>query len=279
MNPLMPEHPPLVGRRIVVTRAGAEAESLAARLRDLGAVPLVRPLIAITPPADPTPLDTALRELGNVDWLICTSANAVAAIIERLRVLGNRAGRPATLRVGAVGSATAAAFAAAGWRVDRIPATQTAAGLATAFDDISGKRILIPASALARPILADSLRARGATVQTLVAYRTVIVPPVPGEPLIGALQAGTIDAVTLTSPSTVRGLLPFLTESEQSPAHPALVCIGSTTADAAREANLTVSAVAASHSAPGLIDALLGLFGRSPALAIDRRDTRREIQP
>lgn len=272
----MPEQPALAGRRIVVTRAGAAGERLAARLRALGALPLVRPVIAIAPPDDPVPLDAALRGLHRFEWLVCTSANAVAAVVERLHALG-LAELPPTVRVGAVGSATAAAFRASGWRVDCLPPTRTAAGLAAALGDLTGQRVLFPASAIARPTLAEGLRARGATVETVTAYRTVTLPPEPGEPLVAALSSGALDAVTLTSPSTVHGFLPFLAASGRERNGPALVCVGPTTADAAREAGLTVGAVAVEQDESGLIDALRELFGQPPARFAHPRATGREV--
>jgi uroporphyrinogen-III synthase len=273
----MPERAALAGRRIVVTRARAAGEQLATRLRDLGAIPLIRPLIAIAPPDDLTPLDAALRELRQFEWLVCTSANAVAALHERLQALGLPKEPPSTVRVGAVGSATAAAFRANGWRVDNLPATYTAAGLAEAFGDLTGQRVLFPASAIARPTLAEGLRARGATVEMVTAYRTVILPLEPGEPLVAALQDDAINAVTLTSPSTVRGFLPFLAASGRERHSPALVCVGPTTADAAREAGLTVSAIATEQDASGLIAALCALFDRPATRSEQPRNAMKEV--
>ena len=256
----MTEGQALAGRRIVVTRAGEAGERFVARLRDYGAEPIVRPLIAISPPEDWGVLDDTLARLDQFDWLVCTSANAVAAILDRLARMEQT--RPATLRIGAVGDATAAAFVEAGWRVDIIPTTQTAEGLVAALGQVSGQQILFPASDIARTTLADGLRARGATVTTVAAYRTITLAAGPDDPLVAALRAGTIDAVTLTSPSTVRSFLRFLTLACTESFIPAIVCVGPTTAAAAREAGLPLRAVAADHSEAGLLEALDTLFAR-----------------
>lgn len=259
----MPERSPLDGRRIVVTRAGEAGERLAARLRARGAEPITRSSITITPPADWTALDTALDRLGQFDWLVCTSANAVAAVFDRLATKQGTTNRLPTLRIAAVGKATAAAFTAAGWPVDVIPATQTAEELVAALGDVAGHKILFPASDIARPNLTDGLRARGGTVTSVVAYRTVAVLPRADEPLVVALRDGAIDAVTFTSPSTVRGFLPLLALAGPSTLAPAIVCVGPVTAAAARESGLTVSMVAAGHSEAGLLEALCTHFGQS----------------
>ena len=79
---------PLQGKRIVVTRPEAQAGGLAARLRELGAEPIACPAIAIAPPSDFAPLDTAIARLDRYDRLIVTSANGVRALLARMAELG-----------------------------------------------------------------------------------------------------------------------------------------------------------------------------------------------
>src|SRR5262245_28147795 len=98
---------PLAGRRIVVTRAGAQADEPAAELRALGGEPLISPAIAYASPLDIAPLDEALKRLGTYTWLIFTSAQAVRVLFERLDSLGLDTGTIAEVRVGAIGPATA----------------------------------------------------------------------------------------------------------------------------------------------------------------------------
>src|SRR5438034_1156071 len=76
----------LRGRRIVVTRAGEAGTEFAARLRQLGAEPILAPAIAILPPDDFGPLDAAIAALTAYDAIVFTSANGVKAFLERLRV-------------------------------------------------------------------------------------------------------------------------------------------------------------------------------------------------
>src|ERR687885_1133134 len=79
---------PLQGKRVLVTRARAQAESLSAVLRAAGAVPVEFPAIRIEPAADYTALDDALRAVQGYDWAIFTSVNAIAHVERRLESLG-----------------------------------------------------------------------------------------------------------------------------------------------------------------------------------------------
>ena len=79
----------LRGKRILVTRARAQAHELVTRLQELGAIPIVFSVIHIVPPADNyVALDAALRQLATFDWVVFTSVNGVIHVWERLAVLG-----------------------------------------------------------------------------------------------------------------------------------------------------------------------------------------------
>jgi uroporphyrinogen-III synthase len=112
--------------------------------------------------------------------------------------------------------------------------------------------------------LAASLRARGAQVDDLVAYRTREAP-VSSRPLLRrAMAAGPIAALVFTSGSTVRGLAALArSEGYDLTAIPA-VCIGPETADVARSAGFAVEAIAAEQDAAALASATAQLVHRQP---------------
>jgi uroporphyrinogen-III synthase len=261
----------LSGKRIAVTRAAEQAVDLAARLAALGAEPLICPLIACAPPQDLAPLDEVVGHLAAYDWLVLPSANAATALLERLAARGLPAEELKYLYIAAVGPATAAACEARGLHAELVPAVHTAAGLLAELDDLGGRRVLLPHSDIARPELADGLRERGATVDAVVAYRTL---PGPGAAvLLDALRQGAVDAVTFASPSAVRGLLAGLQAKGLSSeaarellAGVALVAIGPTTAAALRDAGLPVAEVAAPHTAEGLARAIAVALRNAAAL-------------
>jgi uroporphyrinogen-III synthase len=256
---------PLQGRRIVVTRARAQAGDLLAGLRALGAEPLACPAIAIAPPLSYAPLDAAVARLAGYDWLLFTSVNGVAAFAARRGRLGAQPA-PDGLRVGAIGPATAEAARAAGLAPTFVPDTYVAEAILAQIGDVAGRRILLPRAERARPVLAAGLRARGALVDEVTAYRTV--PDAGGAALIADLRAGAIDAITFTSSSTVRffweGLAGQMEPADlaAAPRRPAILCIGPITAATARALGLPVDAVAEPYTIAGLLDALTRWFNR-----------------
>ncbi len=235
---------PLSGRRIVITRPAGDAERLAERLRALGAVPIVAPAIRIEF-TDPPALDAALADLARFDWMVFTSRNGVEAVFRRAR-------RITGPRIAAIGPATAAALRERGVGADLIPDEYVAEAVLGALGDVRGLRILLPRADIARRALTDGLRARGADVVEIAAYRTRA-----GGGARPSLDGA--DAVTFTSSSTVRGFL----EAGPVPEGAKVVCIGPVTARTARALGLAVTAVAAVYTEDGLIAALLSALDES----------------
>ena len=196
---------PLAGRRVLVTRALHQAGKLSDGLRALGAEPLEVPVLEIGPPASYESLDAALRRLESYHWLILASANAVRALAERAGALELPLAKARGLKVAAVGAATAAAARKIGLRDVFVPPTYTAESLSDGMSaQVTGRRILIARGVLARDILPDGLRAAGAEVDVVDAYRNVMPEAAP-EQLRLALD-GEIDAATFTSSSSATHL-------------------------------------------------------------------------
>ena len=236
----------LEGRRIVITRPAEKGRRLADRLRSLGAVPIEFPTVRIEP-AEPGPLDAALRALDTFDWIVFTSANGVEAALDRLGAAGKDARELGRRKVAAIGPVTAAALRERGVEPALVPGEYVAEAILAALGDVKGKRFLLPRADIAREALAAGLRERGAAVTEVTAYRTVGAGGPPPD-LSGA------DAVTFTSSSTVRHFL----ASGAAVGGAKVVCIGPVTARTARELGLTVAAVAGEYTEDGLIQALEG---------------------
>src|SRR4051812_17421697 len=94
---------PLTGWRILTTRASKQAGGLSRPLEELGAEVIEIPTIEIRPPHSYEPLDAALRDAGNYDWLILTSVNGVEALFERLEKLQIEPAKLNHLHVAAIG--------------------------------------------------------------------------------------------------------------------------------------------------------------------------------
>jgi uroporphyrinogen-III synthase len=196
---------PLAGKRVLVTRAAHQAGKLSELLRALGAEPVEVPVLEIHRPVSFGPLDAALRNLIDYDWIIFTSANTVDAFAERAHAQGIALSAAKLAQVAAIGSATAAAAEKIGLSVTLTPKAYVAESLAAAFGpQISGERILLARVAAARDVIPDTLRAAGAHVDVVDAYRNLLPESAP-EQLRAALQQ-TIDAVTFTSSSSVTHL-------------------------------------------------------------------------
>ena len=196
---------PLAGRRVLVTRAAHQASKLSKGLRALGAEPVEVPVLEIRPPASFDALDKALHQLGRYDWLILTSANTVRALAERTAALGLALVQPTGLQVAAVGEATADAARKAGFEVAFVPDAYVAESLTKGLiGQVAGQRILLARAAMARDVIPDALRAAGAEVVVVDAYRNVLPEAAP-EMLRMAMKEG-IDAATFTSSSSATHL-------------------------------------------------------------------------
>ncbi len=258
------EQKPLFGRRVLVTRARAQAGALAERLAEQGAEVVPFPVIAFRDPDDPAPLVRALAEIDHYDGVIFTSANAVERFFPRALAAGVDARRLAGKTVAAIGAETAAALARQGVRADVVPGRYVAEALAEALAaraPLRGKRFLLPRAREAREALPKALSVAGARCDVVEVYRTV--PPASGgERLAALLREGGLDVVTFTSSSTVRNVLALLPEGETQDLMGASVvaCIGPITADTAREAGLRPTIVAQTHTVAGLAEAILEYF-------------------
>lgn len=255
---------PLAGMRIVITRAEDRADTLIKRLRDLGAEPLVYPTIAFAPPADCGPLDAALQRLaqGGYDWLALTSVTAVQFVQEHLAQQASpRQGQPPSLhpdlRIAAVGPTTAAACQELLGAVPAlVPEKFVAEALAEALGDLQGQRVLLANADIARPTLEERLRAAGALVDRVVAYRTV--PASGGPDVPGMLLADSIAAITFTSGSTLRYFAQRVgPEAFEHARRSIIVCIGPATAAVATEMGMPPTVVASVSTEEGMVAALV----------------------
>src|SRR5580704_16585469 len=121
------------GKRVLVTRAAHQASKLSDGLRALGAEPVEVPVLEIRPPENFAPLDTALRNLAQYDWLVFTSANEVRSVAVRAKEQGITLTPSKLQRVAAVGTATAAAIKRIGLSVNIIPESYVAESLVEAL--------------------------------------------------------------------------------------------------------------------------------------------------
>jgi uroporphyrinogen III methyltransferase/synthase len=247
------ERRPLHGRRIVVTRARAQASGLAATLGALGAEVIELPAIRIEPRLDTDAVRDAVSDLHTYALVCLTSPNGVRLLFEAMAAQGRDARALANAVVAAIGPGTAAALAERGVIADVVPERFVAEALVEALSriDVAGRPVLVARAAEARDVLPDALADRGAKVDVVALYETVREDPDPAA-VEAALAA---DYVTFTSSSTVRNLLDAI--GDRFPSGARVVSIGPVTSETARELGLEVDVEAERHDPSGLVEALL----------------------
>jgi uroporphyrinogen III methyltransferase / synthase len=235
------ERRPLHGRTIAVTRARAQASPLASRLRELGADVVEAPAIRIEP------RDSALPDPAGYDLLCVTSPNGAELLMDRLRDARALAG----VRVAAIGPGTARVLRERGIEPDVVPARAVAEGLVEALADVRVERVLIAGAAEGRPVLAESMRGRGAHVDEVALYATV------AEPLDDSARAAATgaDYLLLASGSAVR----FFARAAGDGAFdgPRIASIGPSTSAELRAHGREPDLEADPHTPDGLVAAVL----------------------
>src|SRR5262245_12223126 len=196
---------PLTGRVILVTRAREQAGRLAALLEEAGGRVMLMPTIAIEPPESWAPLDAALARSREYRWAIFTSVNGVEMVRRRVEATGLGRDVLGACRIAAIGPATAEALRDWGLVAEAVPEAYVAEGLVDRLRSLirRGERVLLPRAAESRELLVRELSAMGALVDEVPAYRTRAATD-RAVGLHDALAGGALDAVTFTSPSTVR---------------------------------------------------------------------------
>jgi uroporphyrinogen-III synthase len=260
---------PLAGLRIVVGRARHQASALSSGLRELGAEVIEIPFIEIRKPRSYQPLDTALKNLQDYDWLILTSVNGADALWKRIRKLRLTKRHVKHLKVAAIGPSTKKAIEKRGIKVNVVPEEYVAESVVESLrDQVAGKRVLLARAQVARDVIPRELRKLGAKVDVVAAYETVI-PRSSLTRLRAILKNSNCrpDVITFTSSSTVRNFANLTGKNvrrgrprprKASPLDDVrFVSIGPVTSSTLRELGLPVDLEAKEYTIPGLINAIV----------------------
>ena len=252
-------------RRIVITRRREQAEGLREALRRGGARVVELPTIALEPPRSWRRLDAALWRLREYDWVVFTSANGVEFFFKRLRTLGKDRRGLKSARLAAIGPATAAALRARGLRADVVPEEYRAEGLLKALgkERWQGKRVLLARAAKAREVFPRELGRRGARVDVVETYRTVL--PRSSRARLRQVFRRPPEAITFTSSSTVKNFFTLLGRRKARRLLEGVVVatIGPVTSRTARQLGLRVVVEARPYTIPALVRAIERYFKKS----------------
>lgn len=263
------EDRPLGGRQFLLTRPRQNMSSLAKRLRNAGAQVIEMPAIHTVSITPNEPLRTALVKFGKCEtgkWLIFTSPIGVNVFFDLLkemrtdiRSIFNGQG---SVRIGAIGAATADALCGYGLIPDLIPEIYSAGELGRKIADMSetGEYVLIVRAEQGSQELIPPLKEKALFVDDIPLYRTEYeVNPVLKEETARMLRSGEIDAVTFTSASTVRGFVRAMGDIDYD--RICAVCIGEQTARAAAEYGMQIE-IAEQATMDALVRKITELFGR-----------------
>jgi uroporphyrinogen III methyltransferase/synthase len=202
---MMPSSRPLTGKTVLVTRAVEQSSDFTHLLQQEGAKVIEMPALEIRPPSSWQGLDRAIEQLASFDWLILTSANAVAYFCDRLTNLGKDARDLAGVQIAVVGKKTARALQGKGLKADFIPTDFVADALVKDFPEaIEGQKFLFPrVETGGREVLVKELGEKGATVVEVAAYESGCprqIDPLAWE----ALRTKSVHIITFASSKTVQ---------------------------------------------------------------------------
>jgi uroporphyrinogen-III synthase len=248
---------PLAGRTVLVTRPAHQAAALAQRVAAAGGEAVMFPALAIEPVAAEH-MDDALAYLATADIAIFISPNAAEFGMAAIR---SRGGLPGAIQVFAVGPGTARALAAQAVENVVTPDGQDSEALLALpqLQALAGRHVVIVRGVGGRPLVADTLRARGADVHFMECYRRTC-PHTDAAPLLARWQAGGIDAVTVASAETLHNLAALLGEAGAPLlAATPLFAPHEKIAVAARRAGIA-RAIATPGGDAGLLDGLVNWF-------------------
>jgi uroporphyrinogen-III synthase len=229
---------------VLNTRPRAQAAQLSWLLERAGFEAVEAPSIEVVSAWDPVELESARRDLagGSFAWVVLPSQNAGGLLADRLGqaqvVCGSQTARALGLQPA--------------HSLDHFSARAALQLLRPLIQP--GQHILVPHAAEGRDELIDGLEASGVVVHAPVAYRTVAVDPSALAAVAARLRRGAIQAVTVCSPSAVHALLAAFDRADL--ARVPLVCLGETTADAIRQAGLTVAGIARQTTMASLVAAV-----------------------
>jgi len=250
---------PLSKMRILVGRARHQASALSKQLRSQGATVIEIPFIEIRQPKSFQPLDSALKDIVNYDWLILTSVNGVEALLNRMSKLHLNEESLKGLHVAAIGPATEKAIEQAGIIVDVVPKEYIAESVVRSLRRrINGKRVLLVRAKVARDVIPRELRSAGAQVDVVEAYETV-VPAASRARLRAVLTNPRLrpHLVTFTSSSTVRNFVNLVGSSKSQLRGTRFASIGPVTSSTLRELGMNAHIEASEFTIPGLVKAIV----------------------
>ena len=256
------EQKPLFGKRILVTRARAQASEFAEMLERNGAEVIQFPTIKIVPLEIQS---SDIPSLEEYDWVIFTSVNAVELFFQSIQSKGMDSRAFRGCKICAVSPKTVSALNDIGINPDFIPLQSRASVIATEIENVDGKKILLPRAKIANTDLPNALHQKGAIVDDLPIYDTIKTHSESSSEIENDLLEGGIDVVTFTSSSTVTNFLEMFPEriAKDLMENVLVAVIGPSTKATADEHGVQVDIISKDATIESLIDAIVAEYSNN----------------
>lgn len=257
---------PLQNKKVVLTRSREQADRNIEQLRKLGAEVIFIPTIKIVfEEVD----STKFVDINDFDFIIFTSANAAESFhrfIEQNKIIWNSENQI----IAATGSKTASKCSELRIKVDLIPEDFSAEGLISKFSEfnLSGKKIFIPASKIARDELKEGLLNLGADVKLIPFYNVVKTDAAEVSVELERVKKEKIDLYIFTSPSTYNNFIELADVKEPAEFFTGsmISSIGPTTAEAIVKSGVQVDLIPNAYTMDSLIESIINHFQNSEIL-------------
>ncbi|MES2636831.1 MAG: uroporphyrinogen-III synthase, partial [Pseudomonadota bacterium] len=217
-----PSHKPLAGIYVAITRPVDQAKKLSQLICAAGGTPISYPLIEITSLNDYSQFESVISQVNQYDWAIFISSNAVQNGMPGLI----KQGFPAKLKFAAIGPVTAAELQSFGIKQVLTPSSHAKQGeeAKVRFDSeslltlpemqaVNGKKVMIFRGVGGRDVLAETLKARGATVTFAECYQR-INPQTNCDLLAQMWNEKKLHGIVVTSSEAMRHLLDLAGDSQ-----------------------------------------------------------------
>ena len=248
---------PLFGKKIVVTRTREQASKLTGMLGPMGARVIEFPTIEIKRLETAGKLFDAISSMNRYDWIVFTSQNAVNIFFKEVFESGKDARIFGRIKIAAIGKASADELIKYGLAADLVPPQFVAESLLEEMgkQNLAGKKILLPCSADARPVLAEGLKALGADVNRIHIYNAVKPEHIDADMLEEVKHA---DIITFTSSSTVTNFFDIV-----KPGNQIIASIGPVTTKTLEENGVRAHVTASEYTISGLVQAMVEYYSKN----------------
>ena len=203
------------GKIIGITRPAERTQEAVDFIEKNGGTSVVAPTLELKI-SNSDSLINLCNMVDKLDWLIFTSPTSIISLFKHCPDLNERLS--SKCRIAVIGPRTAKFLSEYGLNAEIVPDEYTAEGLLDALknEKVKDKNMGIPRTMIARDVLPEGLKIRGAKVFLADAYKSSLPKNKDKvHKLIQLIFEGKIDAVTFTSPLTVNNFFEMAEDNQK----------------------------------------------------------------